>query len=209
MILSCWGDQYSHLSTVNIKVHPLIFQILFTEQDVARSLVPILATKELVAPLAYNPIMLGDWYGCLDTTKIQICPLVMILCTVLKWSFSIFGLQGGIGATCKWFYHLGMINMVVWTPITSKSVHYFRWNIQLKRIQNSWHCVKFLKEDARTHICTDRTMPVSYWTRNSRCYAPFHLAPAEGWVPLEPLRPWRPYWGMKAPSSQTYQTKPF
>ena len=58
MILSCGGDQYGHLDTLNIKIHPL-FQILLTEQDVARSLVLILATKEALAPLANDPFMLG------------------------------------------------------------------------------------------------------------------------------------------------------
>ena len=58
MILSHGGDQYSHLDTLIIKICPL-FQILLTEQDVARSLVPILATKEALVPLANDPIMLG------------------------------------------------------------------------------------------------------------------------------------------------------
>ena len=39
--------------------NPSIIYILLTEQDVARSLVPILATKETLAPLANDPIMLG------------------------------------------------------------------------------------------------------------------------------------------------------
>ena len=59
MILSCEGDQYGHLDTLNIKIHPL-FQILLTEQDVERSLVPILATKKALAPLANDPIMSGS-----------------------------------------------------------------------------------------------------------------------------------------------------
>ena len=58
MISSIVVDWYGHLDTLNVKIRPL-FQILLTEQDVARSLVPILATRELVAPLANNPIMLG------------------------------------------------------------------------------------------------------------------------------------------------------
>ena len=58
MILSCKEDQYGHLDTMNIKIRPL-FYILLTEQDVARSLVPILATKEALAPLANDPIMSG------------------------------------------------------------------------------------------------------------------------------------------------------
>ena len=45
MILSCGGDQYGNLDTQNIKIC-LLFQILLTEQDVARSLVPIFATYE-------------------------------------------------------------------------------------------------------------------------------------------------------------------
>ena len=56
MILSCRGDQYGHLDTLNIKIRPL-FQILLTKQDVARSLVPILATKEALMPFA-NIILL-------------------------------------------------------------------------------------------------------------------------------------------------------
>ena len=51
MILSCRGDQHSHLDTLIIKIRPL-FQIVLTKQDVARSLVPILATKEALAQLA-------------------------------------------------------------------------------------------------------------------------------------------------------------
>ena len=56
MILLCKRDQYGHLDTLNVKICPL-FQILLTEQDVARSLVPILATKETLAPLTNDPIM--------------------------------------------------------------------------------------------------------------------------------------------------------
>ena len=56
MILSCGGDQYGHLDTMNVKIHPL-FQDMSTEQAVVKSLVPILATRELVAPLASDPIM--------------------------------------------------------------------------------------------------------------------------------------------------------
>ena len=56
MILSCRGDQYGHLDTLNIKIHPL-FQILLTEQDVARSLVLILATMDALALFANDPIM--------------------------------------------------------------------------------------------------------------------------------------------------------
>ena len=41
---------------MNIKIH-LLFQILLTEKDVARSLVLILATKKALAPLANDPIM--------------------------------------------------------------------------------------------------------------------------------------------------------
>jgi len=58
MILSCEGDHYSHLDTLNLKIFPL-FQIILTEQDVARSLVPILVTKEALAPLTNDPIMSG------------------------------------------------------------------------------------------------------------------------------------------------------
>ena len=59
MILSYRGDHYGHLDTLNINIRPL-FYILLTEQDVARTLVPILATKEALASLANDPIML-DW----------------------------------------------------------------------------------------------------------------------------------------------------
>ena len=58
MMLSCGGDKYGHLDTLNIKIYPL-FKILLTEQDVARPLVPILATKETLALLANDPIMSG------------------------------------------------------------------------------------------------------------------------------------------------------
>ena len=58
MILSCGGDQYSHLDTLNVTIRP-VFQVLLTEQDIVRSLVPILATKETLAPLENDPIMLG------------------------------------------------------------------------------------------------------------------------------------------------------
>ena len=40
-----------------------------------RYLVPILATFEALAPLANDPIMLGDQYGLLDTLNIIIFPL--------------------------------------------------------------------------------------------------------------------------------------
>ena len=58
MILSCQGDQYGCLDTFNIKSCPF-FHILETEQDVARSLVLILATRELVMSLANDAIMSG------------------------------------------------------------------------------------------------------------------------------------------------------
>ena len=56
MIISCWGDQYGCIDTLNIKIRPLV-QILKTKQDVARSLVPILATREELASPANDPIM--------------------------------------------------------------------------------------------------------------------------------------------------------
>ena len=59
MILSCQGDLYGCLDTLNVKIRPL-FQILLTEQDVGRSLAPILATKEALAPLANDPIKSGS-----------------------------------------------------------------------------------------------------------------------------------------------------
>jgi len=74
MILSCGGDQYSHLDTLNIKIRPL-FQILLTEQDVTRCLVPILATKEVLTPFA----CWANWYGHINPSNSKICPLVMIL----------------------------------------------------------------------------------------------------------------------------------
>ena len=46
---------YTHL---DVKIHP-IFQILMTEQDVQRSLVPIFATREELKLLANDPIMSG------------------------------------------------------------------------------------------------------------------------------------------------------
>ena len=39
-----------------------------------------------------------------------------------------------------------------------------------------------------------------YLTRSSGRYAPFLLAPAEGWGPFGPLGPCRPYWGPLDPS---------
>ena len=70
IILSCQGDQYSHIDTLNVKIHPL-FQIQKTKQDVARSLVPILASTELVAPIANNPIILGRSIPLLKDLKDQ------------------------------------------------------------------------------------------------------------------------------------------
>ena len=58
MIPSCQEDQYGCLDILNVKIRPLV-QILKTKQDVARSLVPILATRELVAPLANDHTILG------------------------------------------------------------------------------------------------------------------------------------------------------
>ena len=43
---------------MNVKIH-ILFQILWSEQDVERSLVLLLATKKAMAPLANNPIMSG------------------------------------------------------------------------------------------------------------------------------------------------------
>ena len=58
MILSFGGDPFGNNDTLNVKIS-LLFQILLTEQDVAISLVPILATKEALAPLANDPVMSG------------------------------------------------------------------------------------------------------------------------------------------------------
>ena len=38
---------------------PVLYRILSTEQDLARSLVPVLATKEALVPLANNLMMSG------------------------------------------------------------------------------------------------------------------------------------------------------
>ena len=53
-----WGKSIQSLDTLNVKIRPL-FQILLPEQDLASSLVPILATKGALAPLVNDPIMLG------------------------------------------------------------------------------------------------------------------------------------------------------
>ena len=45
-------------TNLDVKIHP-IFQILMTEQDVQRSLVPIFATREELKLLANDPIMSG------------------------------------------------------------------------------------------------------------------------------------------------------
>ena len=65
----------------------------------ARSLDPILATRELVVPLANILSYQGDQYGYLYTSNTKICQLVTILFTLVEYFLSsIFGLQGGIGA---------------------------------------------------------------------------------------------------------------
>ena len=56
MILLYQGDEYGCIDTLNIKMGPL-FHILKTEQDVIRSIVPALATREAMTPLANDPIM--------------------------------------------------------------------------------------------------------------------------------------------------------
>ena len=47
---------------------------------------------------------------------------------------SIFGHQGGSGISWKGSYHVGEIDIVVWMPWRSKSVHYFRFY----RLSNMW-----------------------------------------------------------------------
>ena len=83
VILSCGGDQYGHLDTLNVKIRPL-YLILFTEQDGARSLVPISATKEALAPLANDPFMLDGSIQSYRHLKHQIYSLVMILSIVVE-----------------------------------------------------------------------------------------------------------------------------
>ena len=103
MIISYWGDQYSHLDTLNIKIRPL-FQILLTEQDVARSLVPILATKEALAPLANDPIMLRRPIRSFRDLEHQNPPIISDSIDSARCGeifSSNFGHQGVSGATCK------------------------------------------------------------------------------------------------------------
>ena len=81
MIISCQGDQYSHIDNLNVKICSL-FQILKTEQDVERSLVQILATRESVVPLANNTfIMSGRSIQLLGHLKFKNCQLFQILWT--------------------------------------------------------------------------------------------------------------------------------
>ena len=71
IILSCQALRYGCFDILNIKFRPL-YQILLTKQDVARSVVPILTTRELVAPFESDPIMSGDQHGHLDKLNIKI-----------------------------------------------------------------------------------------------------------------------------------------
>ena len=75
VILSCGGDQYSHLDTLNIKIRPL-FQILLTEHDVTRQYQNnffsfILNTQEALAPLANVSIISGRWIQSFRHLKCQ------------------------------------------------------------------------------------------------------------------------------------------
>ena len=47
-------------------------------------------------------------------------------CDVQKLFCIFFGHQGGIGATFKWSYHVGMIDMVIW-HLECKNPYYFRF----------------------------------------------------------------------------------
>ena len=62
VILSCGGGQYGGSATLNIKIRPLV-QNIQTEQDAAKYFVLILATRELVVPLA------SDQVGEIDTVN--------------------------------------------------------------------------------------------------------------------------------------------
>ena len=63
--------------------------------------VPFWTSKELVAPLANDPILLGR-YCHLDTSNTKICLLVMIYPKYWKNNFLVsFSPTSGSGATCK------------------------------------------------------------------------------------------------------------
>jgi len=55
-----------------------------------------LATREVVAPPANNPIMLQDQYSCLDTLNIKIRLLLQILEAVLELGNNLGGVKGGV-----------------------------------------------------------------------------------------------------------------
>ena len=64
--------------------------------------------------ILYGTIMLL-LYSHLNSLNIKIC------LQRLRYFFnSIFGCQGGSGATCKWSYHVGHFDMVVQTPLKPK-----------------------------------------------------------------------------------------
>ena len=95
---------------------PYIIQNLETEEDVARSLVPILVTRELVAPLENDPIMSGRliWsFRHLEHQNPSIISDSIDSARCGKIFSSNFGHQRVSGATCKLSYHVGEINMVI------------------------------------------------------------------------------------------------
>ena len=67
-------------------------------------LVPILTTKEALAPLANDSVMSGTSIWSFRHLKHQTAEMIFQF---------IFSHQGGIGATCQWSHHVGKIDTVL------------------------------------------------------------------------------------------------
>ena len=59
MILSCWNDQYGHLDTLNVKIHPL-FQILLAFLMEAKNRKESEASEEESEELEWNLIHIKE-----------------------------------------------------------------------------------------------------------------------------------------------------
>ena len=82
----------------------------------AKSLVPILATRELVAPLASDPIMLGRSIRSFRDLEHQNPSIISDSIDSARCGqifSSNFGHQGVSGATCKGSHYVGKIDVVV------------------------------------------------------------------------------------------------
>ena len=90
------GDEYGCIDTLNIKMGPL-FHILKTEQDVKRSIVPALATREAMTPLANDPTMLVRLIRSFRNLKHQNLSIISEPIATARMVQQFRSMRGGVG----------------------------------------------------------------------------------------------------------------